>query len=100
MPLALSVRRTSVQPAAVMVTVLGPTVIDAIITSFCATPAGLLIVSVFDPPPPPTPRSARIWVVPGPVHTLHTLAVFAPVAPAVACTTVLPSVETVLMGRS
>src|SRR3989442_6147323 len=84
-------RRTSAQPEGwVMLTLVGPTAIDALITSFCATPAGLVIVSVVDPPPP-TPRSARIWVVPGYEVAAPFVAVFAPVAPAVACTAVLPS---------
>src|SRR5438552_8841252 len=83
-------RFTSPQPAGgVIVTVLGPTAIEAIITSFCSTPAGMLIVSVFDPPAP-IPRSAGIWVTPEYGGVLEPfVAVFAPVAPAVACTTVL-----------
>src|SRR5436853_5705927 len=68
-----------------MVVVLGPTPMEAIITSFCTTPAGLLMVSVFDEPP--DPFSARIWVAPG--AAALTVAVLAPVAPAVACSAVL-----------
>src|SRR5436309_15175979 len=85
-------RRTSAQPeGGVIVTVLGPTATEAIITSSCTTPAGLVIVSVFDPPAP-IPRSARIWVTPEyGVVLAPFVAVFAPVAPAVACTALLPS---------
>src|SRR3989442_6027737 len=85
--------RTSAQPAGgVIVTVYGPTAIDAIITSFCTTPAGLVIVSVFDPPAP-IPRRARIWVLPGYAVALEVSvdAVFTPTAAAVACTKLLPS---------
>src|SRR5947199_5243970 len=86
-------RFTSPQPAGgVIVTVLGPTAIEAIITSFCSTPVGMLIVSVFDPPAP-IPRRARIWVLPGYAVGLEVAvdAVFTPTAAAVACTKLLPS---------
>src|SRR3954465_14766225 len=88
----MSKRGSGVQPeGGVIVTVLGPTAIDAIITSFCTTPAGLVIVSVFDPPPP-TPRRARICVAPLIADMLlFSVAVFAPVAPGAACTALLPS---------
>jgi hypothetical protein len=44
----LSTRRISVHPAGGVMTMVesGRTVIDAIITSFCTVPAGLLMVSV------------------------------------------------------
>jgi hypothetical protein len=86
-------RRTSVQPAGgVIVAVEGVTPTEAISTSFKATLAGRAMVSVCAVA---SGRSARIWVTPASAKPAPpaAVAVFAPVAPAAACSTRLPSMD-------